>query len=102
MARVKFQLYMQEDTGAWIEGMCKVFGWSATEVVDRLLRYYLRTRSFVEDYEEIVFDNGDAAYLVTNEYGEEALITSPDPLIIAIKEGLVPQTGFGEVEPFGS
>jgi len=94
MDRIRFQVYVKHDTGEFIEGLCEVYGWNSTEVVDRLVRFYRRVRGMVRNYEEVVFDSGDSVYVVTNEYGEECVIDSPDPLVLAIKEGLVPPNGF--------
>lgn len=95
MATVKFQLYMEPDSAVWIQGLGKVYGWTPTQVVDRLLRYYLKTRALVDDYQDI----GDGRYAIECEDGTDFIIEG-DSLLCMVKSGLAPERGFGDIEVF--
>ena len=60
MPTVKFQLYLEEDSAEFLNRLCRRFGWTSTQAVDRLIRFY-----------NAMQQDGEGLSIVHDETGEE-------------------------------
>lgn len=111
MPKAKLQAYLEGESFEKLERLAKRFGWTAGQVVDRLIAYYARTQAAVvgfdtDEYDErwgAAPDESGACVIYTDPEGFDAseCISTCDELaelVESVKEGLIPYAGFGDEE----
>lgn len=97
MPTVKFQLYLEQESADYLNALCERYGWSATQCVDRLVRFYNEMRMQAEGLSILNSEDGDNSALAYSENGEVFLC---DEVQIAYRfarvaiDGLTPLHGF--------
>lgn len=118
----KIQAFVDADVMDAFNALAKRYGWKPGQVVDRLLRFYMHTQKRLKDIEVdqldehwgcqpvAVTDDGHAVYedclVFSDPYNLEApeavgVPTCVVNLVLELKEGLAPFSGFGSLSDEG-
>lgn len=116
MTKAKYQVFLDGRAQRVLDTLCKRFGWSSGQCIERLIRYYATTQKLVSNMDIDDFDDGwGEAPLDFDEnnnpiWGHCVVLSDPEnlmppevvtsspflvDLVEAVKEGLTPMDGFG-------
>lgn len=116
MTKAKYQVFLDERAEGILDALCKRFGWSSGQCIERLIRYYAATQKMVtqmdiDDYDDAWgqppegFDEetgqpiwrGCVVWSDPENVASPVVITSVSELVDlveVVKEGLTPIDGF--------
>lgn len=115
MTKAKYQVFLDEKSQELLDRLCKRFGWSCGQAIERLLRYYATTQAAsrffdIDDLDEqwgcapwpdeetgeLVYGSGVIESDDENLHAPEIVATSANlvRLVEIVKEGLTPMDGF--------
>ena len=109
MTRTRYQVFFEEDACRMVDRLCKRYGWTPSQLMERLLRFYCRTQLAVVGYtvqDEFDSDGTPLSVLFESlpEEGYDAgdcYVSIPEGvlrLVELIQEGLVPIEGFESLD----
>lgn len=112
MTRVRYQVFFEEKECKFIERLCKRYGWTPSQLLERMLFFYRWVQDEMDSFTIYYDETGDfdednpmdwpVIACQNDEMGEavdcETPYTDYIRLIQRLKEGLTPKKGFGDNE----